>query len=52
MKEIVMTRTALTDTQRLGFEQAAEQPAGRSNRFSYKPHGGTRKRAHDALVYR
>jgi hypothetical protein len=49
IKEIVMTRTALTDTQRLVLEQAAEQPDGRANWFPDNVKGGARKKVIDGL---
>jgi len=44
-----MTRTALTDTQRLVLEQAAEQPDGRANWFPDNVKGGARKKVIDGL---
>jgi hypothetical protein len=49
IKEIAMTRTALTDTQRLVLEQAAEQPDGRVNWFPDNVKGGARKKVIDGL---
>jgi Protein of unknown function (DUF3489). len=49
IKEIAMTRTALTDTQRLVLEQAAEQPDGRVNWFPDNVKGGARKKVIEGL---
>lgn len=44
-----MTRTALTDTQRLVLEQAAEQTDGRVNWFPDNVKGGARKKVIEGL---
>jgi len=49
IKEIAMTRTALTDTQRLVLEHAAEQPDGRVNWFPDNVKGGARKKVIEGL---
>jgi hypothetical protein len=49
IKEIAMTRTALTDTQRLVLEQAAEQPDGRLAWFPDNVKGGARNKVIDGL---
>jgi hypothetical protein len=49
IKEIAMTRTALTDTQRLVLEHAVEQPDGRLAWFPDNVKGGARKKVIDGL---
>jgi len=49
IKEIAMTRTALTDTQRLVLEHAADQPDGRLAWFPDNVKGGARKKVIEGL---
>jgi hypothetical protein len=49
IKEIPMTRTTLTETQRQVLEQAAEQPDGRLTWFPDHVKGGARKKVIDGL---